>query len=403
MNEEKNIVVIIGNCQSSAIAKFLNKLPDFNDKYEISCFRTFQLGEALGQSKKLLEEKEKLKNYVKINKEKISIFIRQKTHGWFDDELNKEDFKKSTEIIEYPACLLNYIWPLSAHGSANRYANNKYQFRYFPFSIMDREVLDLKERNISEKEFLKLYMEIDVVKKYKVDRLKKFNEIKSKEIDKKSTFPIWDFINNNMSKLQMFRTENHPNGILFSYILDNIKSNSNLLQKIDNYDNAVLKERNSYGVNLLEAPVHPRIASHFNLEWAKNRTFSFWGYMDLTFEEYLIKMYHLDADEEYHKALEIYKNNMPEAIRLMHEAIKNKPHISHYKNILHRWMGIEMSNNTFFKLAILARKGNNIPEAYALMERALNIMPHNKRINDYYIAYKKHIDYFIDNKYNIIK
>ncbi|MDD2870017.1 WcbI family polysaccharide biosynthesis putative acetyltransferase [Neomegalonema sp.] len=391
MTAQKKIVVLVGNCQSRAIENFLKRLPDFDARHEVARFRTFQVGEAMGLSAQLAQEKARLKDYVAANKKRISLFIRQKTHGWFDDGLTESSLGKSTEIIEYPACLLNYIWPLSAHGP-DRYAANRYQARYLPFSIMDREILNLREQNLSEKEFLARYMEIDVVRKYKVDRLKRLNEIKGEQVDANATFPIWPFISQNMNLVQLFRTENHPNGPLLAEILRQIKLHSRTLQDVEGYDAAVDVMRNSYGIGPLEAPVHPSIAEHFNLSWAKDRKFSFWGYMDLTFEEYALKLYRLDVDEEYQRALEMSKSDLPEALKLLHQAAARNPHVAHFKDLGLKWLRNEMLRNPSFKLAVASVRKGEVAEAAAFMERAARDLPHNNTAQEYSALYRRRLD-----------
>jgi hypothetical protein len=321
----REIVLLLGNCQSRKIGRLLDELPAFSDRFETVHFKNY------GRPAHGDIASGPLQRFVRENKARIRLFIRQKTHGWFEDALGKDDFAPGTDVVDYPAALLNYIWPLSAHG-AHRLDGNEFQKGRFPFSIMDAEVVRLKQEGVPEHKLLERYFEMDVVKKYRVDRLRSLNAYKAREVDKMSSFGTWDFIEDNVSQVQLFRTENHPDGPLLSRILRGIGEHTSAFPSQSEFDDLVDRVWSGPGIQRVEAPIHPQIIEHFGLEWARAKRFNFWGYTDLTFEEYLIRMFTLEADEEFFTARTLFaKGDVTGASEWIDKAVERLPDNEMYR------------------------------------------------------------------------
>jgi hypothetical protein len=371
------VVLFLGNCHSRQISNFFGRLPGFADRYESVYFRTYQLGEALGNRDAILQAREKVHHFVEANRSRIRLFVRQQTHGWFDDGLTARNFDAKTDIVDYPACLLNYIWPLAPHG--RQISGSPEQLRRFPFSILDSEVLRLKREGVREDQLLERYREIDVVRTYRVDRLRRLNQIKAAEVDEKSSFSIWPFVEASMPDVQMFRTENHPNGPLFAEILRQIGSFTSIDMDRTAYLDKVEKQQRLTGIGPLEAPVHPRIAEHFGLNWAYNKKFNFWGYVQLTFEEYLLRIYRLDADPDYHAARALAaKGDIGHAIAGMEKVVARCPENMAFRKQLETLRWRALAEDLVFERGRTALDEKRIPEAVGWLTYAAELHPHDE-------------------------
>lgn len=262
----KPVIACLGNCQSGAVRSVLQGMPGIRDQYDVVFTRKKTEFAAL--------------------RPRLAAVIQQVTHGWDDFRLTKDDLPASVTLVRYPAALLSYLWPLMP--PARRDPDRSPHYAMFPYTICDSMVESLATKGVERRDLLDAYHSIDLSKRFPLERLRQINEAKSRQIDALSDFAITD----QLFSGHAMRTANHPNGVLFAYMLLLV------IERLP-VDSAVVKDAarraplwaKGVGIQAVEAPVHPQVAQLFDLGWAKDRKWTFWTEGDFTFDEHLLRLY----------------------------------------------------------------------------------------------------------------
>lgn len=263
---DKPVIACLGNCQSGAIRSVLKSLPGVREDFEVVFTRKPAEFAAL--------------------RPRLKAVVQQVTHGWDGFTLSKDDLPAGVSLIRYPAALLIQPWPLMPPKAPT--ADRSPAVAMFPYTICDSLVAELVARGVPKASLLDAYFSVDVTKRFPLDRLRAINEAKSRQIDAMADFAITD----QMQIGQAMRTANHPNGPLFSYMLRHVierlplspAGQAQAQKRVPSYAAGV-------GIQHIEAPVHPQVADHFDMTWAKGRKWAFWLEGDFTFEEHLLRLY----------------------------------------------------------------------------------------------------------------
>lgn len=294
---EKPVIACLGNCQSGAIRGFLLSVPEIRERFEVLFTRRDAEFQAM--------------------RERVWAVVQQSTHSWDGFVLAKEDLPPGAVLVRYPAALLSYPWPLIPFQQ--RAKERTARDAMFPYTICDDLVLRLKADGVPKDGLLDAYFAVDMTKRYALDRLRRINEAKARQIDALSDFPVWD----QMHIGQGMRTANHPDGPLLAYMLEQIVERLPLEDKTAAVELA-RSRASGYGIQPVEAPVHPQIADALNLDWAKDRKWTFWLEGDFTFEEHLLRLY----DMSYCEALQEGRDRLKrgeDAIPLLEQAARELP------------------------------------------------------------------------------
>lgn len=217
---------------------------------------------------------------------RIAAVIKQVTHGWDGFTLTQDDLPAGATIIRYPAALLMYPWPLMT--PSRRQPDRSARHALFPYTICDSLVEELIAKGVEKRNLLDAYHAVDITKRFPLDRLQKISEAKSRQIDALSDFSITD----QMMDGQAMRTANHPNGPLFSYMLQQVIGRLPVEPAvIEDAERQAPVWAKGVGIQNVEAPVHPQVADHFGLDWAKDRLWNFWYEGDFTYDERILRLY----------------------------------------------------------------------------------------------------------------
>ena len=296
----KPVIACTGNCQGGVIRSFLLSVPEISRDYEVVLLRTAEA--------------------VAPVRSRLRIFIEQITHNWAEFEISQADLPPGSLLIRCPAALQNYPWPLIPFQK--RSSDRGPRQAMFPYTICDDLVMRLAARGVPKEHLLEAYFEVDITRQFPLDRLRELNAAKARQIDDRSDFGLWDAAE---SGGQMFRTANHPNGPLLAYMLEHIVERLPLADK----PHALKLARSraaGVGIQSVEAPVHPQVADHFGLEWAKNRRWTFWTEGQFTFEEHLLRLYDFRFNQALHDGREALKaRRLEEAAELLARAAKELP------------------------------------------------------------------------------
>jgi len=288
--QDKPIILIVGNCQSSILRNFLESLPEIGHEYEIVRFRNYyvKLGDPASGA-----NIDTLPDYIKQNRKRIKVFVQQASHNWIGGEIGPSDFEPDAHFISYPVCLMNYLWPLAVHDLRVEALPPNIRAS-FPYTLSDTLVVKLVREGVPENEFIDAYMGHDIARMFKLDRLRTFNAAKMRAIDRMSTFPIWDFIEARNASEQMFRTLNHPSGALMAELARRVAESLPLVTDMKVVEHRVAEIAAGPGVQNVDAPVHPQVAEHFDVAWAKRDAYHFWDEGVFSFRENLLRLYRLE-------------------------------------------------------------------------------------------------------------
>lgn len=295
------IIACVGNCQSGAIRAFLLTVPEISRDYDVVLIH---------QPTKAFE----------ALRPRVRAVIQQVTHGWSDFHLTEEDLPAGAVMIRYPAMLQNYLWPLIPFQKRRTAGDSVTKTQLFPYTVCDDLVLRLVAEGVSKDQLLDRYFAVDVTKKYPLDRLHAINAAKARQIDDMSDFGLWDQIE---SGVHTMRTANHPGGNLMAHVLERIVERLPLEDR--DYALKLARARaDGIGIQSLDAPIHPDIAKHFGLDWAKDRRWTFWHEGDFTFEQHLLRLYDYGHNATYWAAREAIKRK-EDATALLAQAIEELP------------------------------------------------------------------------------
>jgi len=295
------VIACLGNCQSGAIRAFLLTVPEVSRDYDVVLIY------------------QPTKDFENL-RPRVRAVIQQVTHGWDDFRLTEDDLPADAVMIRYPAMLQNYLWPLIPFQKRRIAGDSATTTKLFPYTICDDLVLRLKGGGVSKAQLLDSYFAVDIARKYPLDRLHAINAAKARQLDDKSDFGLWDLMEGGVHTM---RTANHPGGGLMAHVLEQIVERLPLEDR--DYALKLARARgDGIGIQNLDAPIHPDVAAHFGLDWAKDRRWAFWHEGDFTFEQHLLRLYDYDHNATYWAAREALKRKQ-DATALLAQAVEELP------------------------------------------------------------------------------
>lgn len=302
------VIACVGNCQSRTIRALLQATPEISRDYDVVFLRNRAGLEAV--------------------RRRIVACIEQVTHSWEGAGVSRADLPPGAVLIRYPAAMAIYPWPTIAfHRRAKGAQAREPERLWYPHTLCDSLALRLIEDGIPRDRFVEAYFEIDITARYPLDRLYEINLAKARQLDEQSDFGTWDLVESEGRKAQLFRTADHPNGPLMAYIMEAILDRLPGLQ-----DRAFLRRLTAEwkagpGIQAVEAPVHPDVAEHFDLQWApRGRRYTFWHEGSFTFEEHLLRLFDFTFCEAYHRGVRALSDGrIDDAVALLRQATAELP------------------------------------------------------------------------------
>ena len=328
---KKDVILLHGNCHSASIQAFLVSLPEFRHDYEFVSFPYAPSGSQTSK-RRIIAARKALADYAEHNRERIKIVLNGVTQNHVNEMLDKTLFSKSAVIVDHPTPLINFLCPLTPrHGFEDIMKKRPSKDE----AEIDTLLAQMKRDGVEEKDLLQRFYETDVVTEYKVDALFTINGKIAQHIDKLSSFPIWPTIENNMRTRQVHTSFGHPAGVVFAEIVEKIGELTGKLRDKENFKDKVALAGNGPGVKPAnDIPLHPAIADHFRMDWAKGHAFNYYG-RRLTHAEFLIHAYRF-MDQELYAAREkaMIQGDSGELVRLYHEKIAKYPEDPHFNDAL---------------------------------------------------------------------
>lgn len=317
---QKDIILLHGNCHSVGIQSFLASLPEFADEYDFVIFPYAKEGARTGKLR-LASARKTLADFAAQNRARIKIVLNGVTQNHLQESLDKTVFAPDTVIIDHPTPLVNFLWPLSSLGGFRDIAEAR---SHDDVTGLDSLLLRIRAPEMPEDELLCRYKEADVVSGYKVDALYRINSKVAEHIDSVSSFPIWPVIAKNLRICSVHSSFGHPGGVVFAEILRNVCALSGKIRDRHNLDDKLAIVKRGPGVQPAnEIPVHPAIAEHFGLSWAKDRAFNYFGRY-LTCDEYILHIHRFMDENLYYARDRFHRTGDPADIIAAYNAKVSK-------------------------------------------------------------------------------
>ncbi|WP_439612032.1 WcbI family polysaccharide biosynthesis putative acetyltransferase [Reyranella sp.] len=329
----KPIVVVCGNCQANFVVNFLKALPEIGQQYEIRRFRDndpveLEHGSADGN------EAEDLPTFLQANRQHVVAFLLQSTHNWRGQPITRADLAPGTIFVEFPVALNCYLWPLICHDESFDNMSVAIRRRYPP-SIHDTLLRKLKANGVPEAEVVDAYMAHDITGMFRLDRLRKMQDFKVRQIDAKATFPIGDYIDANLSNFQIFRSNLHPSGPFMAELTRRILECLPIVTDCETAAYRLDLAARGPGIHPFDAPIHPQIVRHFGLRWAEIDRYQFWDEGYYSFTESLLRFYQMRACFKFGEATKLLRQGLLQpAQQIMETAVAEVPRSAAYRLLL---------------------------------------------------------------------
>jgi len=262
IKSNKTLIVIYANCQGESIKRMLNKY--YSDRFNIIHIPNFEI----------------INNNIDISKSLLNcdIFLYQKysneTNPKYDiDNILNNYIKKHTLKICFPtlhSCPLLFCYDVDEpNNSITISKSHPYGKFYYGISVIIDQLKKYEYKNINETKKTSIINEIfnesqkinfisDEKIKYYYDR--NFDFLK-KKISTSDVPEIFEFIQNNFTKVRLWHNPNHPTGILLNELVKCIFKKLNLY-----YDDSL------ENINVLNnclndwvMPIFPSVKKYYNI------------------------------------------------------------------------------------------------------------------------------------------
>jgi len=241
----RELCLIHANCQGDALHALLAATPAFARCFAIRKYTNY-LKEAIPQQ----------------DFDRCRIFLYQHLGERWNDLASEALLARLHPVacrIQIPNLLFKGYWPLWTNKSAMNYGD----------ILLDL----LVSKGYSESEALHVYLRGRLAKKYPLDVLLSESLFRERQKEQGAVIALTDFIEENWRTRQLFRTPNHPDGMLLLAIADAVLESLEL-------GRVPLSLRSSFSPEYpdFELPIHPQAGEHFGLPFAgADRLYSIYG------------------------------------------------------------------------------------------------------------------------------
>jgi tetratricopeptide (TPR) repeat protein len=336
----KKTIIIFGNCQAQMIARCLDSIPFFHDKYEVIWEQNKDIPSA-PPHKELLQSQ--IKNCAYLLEQ-----LGRKTIEFAYKDLLPSD----CVIVQFPYLKLLCLWPLlDGNDPRNKPEPPKYYSGRFPYG--DKIVTDKIKKKYPPDEIFDEYMRVNIKDYVDLDQLYQQDMQRIREVDDKCDIKVYNLISDNFKNKKNFSSFCHPTDKTFKLVLFEILVKTGFLNTGLN-DKHTIKDKatdfskiivdgiekffNQTIFDGVQAPIHPQICEHFGLTWADSKTrYQYYDYGQLTFWEYM-KLYidYVEPDtstaEKINNLLEA--ENFKDANIVLEQAIEKNPDSPDLLNLL---------------------------------------------------------------------
>ena len=253
MNHSRR-VLITGNCLGGVLEQIVRELRSITrGSLEVLCVRNYQ------------ENGDKAKEYADFART-ADLYIRQVGQG-ISDPL-AEYAPASARQFRYPAVRLNFLWPFATRAHPKAFWEPPFiDNGIFNPYVSDAQLASIIETETDADEAFRRFMAIDPLKLTNLDRLYEMTKQQFLANEKDCDFGFWPQIEKRFRSERLFWDAGHPTWSFFAEIIDPFMDFLRLSN--DQTVKSALRSRMDDLATLRnhDAPIHPRVAEHFQLEW----------------------------------------------------------------------------------------------------------------------------------------
>jgi len=241
----RELCLIHANCQGDALHTLLAATPAFARCFEIRKYTNY-LKEAVPQQ----------------DFDSCRVFLYQHLGERWNDLASEALLARLHPVacrIQIPNLLFKGYWPLWTNKSTMNYGD----------MLLDL----LVSKGYSESEALHVYLRGKLTKKYNLDAILGETLFRERRKEQGAVIALTGFIEENWRMRQLFRTPNHPDGILLLAIADAVLESLELGRVPSSLRSSFIPEYPDF-----ELPIHPQAGEHFGLPFAgADRLYSIYG------------------------------------------------------------------------------------------------------------------------------
>lgn len=262
-------IVIYGNCQAAAVAKALKSLPHVSSRFEVHHH--------------FVSNKEPSQGVWEDHIRRSHAIVVQNVADW-DGYPFKDCLPAETIRVDVPFIYLASLWPFDCmQNPADEVANMlRPQNQDWDFAYQDSILARLRNEIARPEERYRAYVEMSYPGAISLKRYHDIEACRLLNSDKKLGLNVGSFVINNFQTQRLFHTITHPAPALMEVLVGEI------LQKLMiPFNPSALSMNDDFAY--YQVPVHPKVISDLNIEWA-NETSKYQFYdRRLTFGEYFKK------------------------------------------------------------------------------------------------------------------
>lgn len=261
-------VFIYGNCQGGWYSAILRDRPSIASDYDIVYLANFG---AIPQDHPFNDS---------AFLASCDLVFWQTAHGCAPPAFVPE-IPNRVKQYRFPTLSFKPFWPL--HTADPRNAPEP-GFPYGRFSYGDRLLIKFLNEGTSVNDLYRRYVDTDVNKLVRLDRLAEFAWTELKSNDKNSDFSVTPIIEKSFRSERLFQTINHP---AFPSLYPLYQQIENLLIDPTLTSSYPLQDDHFDTFSEVQIPLHPQVLTHFGVTWASATTK--WRYYSelLSLEEYV--------------------------------------------------------------------------------------------------------------------
>ena len=239
----KPALIVAGNCQASFLYRALKESPELEGAYDILYLRNFRKGD---QSELSPDEFSR-----------CAILLEQIAHK--APELpNKHHLPAKARVITFPILWMNSLWPTATKDPRNGPTERR---PGGPYPYGDRLVLRLLEQGLGPAEVAQRYLATDLNDIVDISRFHEINADKARLLDERADLKFGAHVMDRLSMSRLFVTQNHPTMPMLRYMADAAFRALGIDPPVSDLAHA------AGGMQNIHMPIHPTVASHFQLKW----------------------------------------------------------------------------------------------------------------------------------------
>lgn len=274
----KPCILVYGNCQASAVAQTISRLPDIQNRFEVQYLPSFV---------------HPVHGVTPIHQEwleRCTILIEQR--GAWAEFPGKVGLPKKAVLVSFPTVSMNSLWPLQAVDKRNAPEPPDYPFGRYPYG--DRLVMELLDKGYTGQDLLREYLATDIQQVLDFGRLFELECERMRQADAVCDIKMIGFVLANFRAHRMFWTYNHPTAVVLKNLSHKLISELGPL--VSGMDPIALRQwlddcyRGWEPAGEISVAVHPQVASHFQLGWLDDEP-RFWHFRTspMGFEDYMLR------------------------------------------------------------------------------------------------------------------